>query len=602
MAYATQALDSFVTSAGTLTITLYYDDTISIVFPDSFMPIVSFEDTIEKCEETTGLIEIPTMGVELAEVYTDIHPEGIWYAIIAATIDGDLPPPELRFVLENGAAYSIPFWGTFDLNSVEFVEHYVGSTYVRTVNAQLVSSIYRVAKIDFDDYLTNLLAARGVEELPIVKPAPSGIYTGAAGIITFGYRVAARDADREYAWSNEVLVTDCDDLAPAGNHIDLSWSAVAGATSYSIYRTTVSSGPLSTGFLGNQVGASFIDDGVAAAAGTTQTKLSARKFVKYSDFFRYAVVEGFGVAYGAGLVPNMTDDVRMKVGAASLSAETEWFEYWWNTGNITTPVMSLTPYFDSTNSEYFGNRYESVLDLLGALSRQFAHYPRFYDAATSAVPTPTPRVDLLARRQSLTTIVLDGQLEESSLWAGSQFVRRSIASSRARHKNSRYSTNEGISQYDLDIPCEFAVTTAASLPNLGFEQAEYEGIYWVTTGATPTASLADGAEYYSGTGWVAAGATTFLVRMEDGVEVGIKTPLQAALVIYFQALTDRRARMYERTYYGISSTTGGVSSEKNTIPLAKVVLSDGLVNHNYYVNEARKNLFTSSLWLRLIQQ
>lgn len=604
MAYLTQSFDSFATLAGTLTVTLYYDSTISsgsVTFPDPFMPLTNVDEIIERCEDASGLIEIPTMDIELAESHTDLYPEGLWYRIVSDTLDLNVPAPELRLVLENGSAYSIPFWGTFDLNSVEFVEHHVGATVIRSVKVRLISAMYRIAQIDVDAFLTNLLAARGQEELPIYKPIPSAVYTGSAGSITFGYRVAARDANGEYLWSSETTVANCDDL-DGSHYVDISWASIGGATSYSIYRTTVSSGPLGTGFIVNQSGVTYQDQGASAAGGTVQTKHSARKFVKYTDLFRYALVEAFGVSYGASLTPNMVDDVRMKSGATSLAADSEWFLYWRNTGDLTTPAMGMTPYFDSTDPEYFGSRYVTVLDLLGGLAKQFAHYPKFYDVATSAAPTPSPRIDLLARRQPLTTPTLDGNLLESSLWSGSQFVVRSIAAFRARHKDSRYTTNEGLSSFDLEIPCEFAITTSVSLPGIGFEEDDYEGIYWVQVGTLTTATLADGAEYYNGSSWVAAGTTNYAVRIEDGAEVLIKTPLQAALVTYFVTLTDRRSRMYERVYGTITSTASSVSTEKNTVVLSGLTLSDGISSRNYYINETRKNLLTDTLWLRLIEQ
>lgn len=93
----------------------------------------------------------------------------------------------------------------------------------------------------------------------------TAVVTGTPGATTYRYTVTALNASGESMASHEVIVTTGNATLTGGNHNDLSWPAVTGATGYSVYRTVSGGTPSSTGKIStNQAGVTLNDTGLAA--------------------------------------------------------------------------------------------------------------------------------------------------------------------------------------------------------------------------------------------------------------------------------------------------------------------------------------------------
>jgi hypothetical protein len=95
--------------------------------------------------------------------------------------------------------------------------------------------------------------------------APTVTPQGTTGATTWGYRITAGSSTGETLASAEGTTTAGNATLSATNFNRLTWSAVAGANDYRIYRTTAGGTPATTGLIGTATGLTFDDTGLAAS-------------------------------------------------------------------------------------------------------------------------------------------------------------------------------------------------------------------------------------------------------------------------------------------------------------------------------------------------
>lgn len=137
--------------------------------------------------------------------------------------------------------------------------------------------------------------------------APTTATTGgtlAAG--TYYYKITATNSTGESAGSNEVSQVTTGTTSTVG----LTWSAVAGATGYKVYRATVSGGQSTSPALVATVGAvtSYTDTGTAVSAGAVPASATVPPANVYRSLFlgKEALAEGVVIEPGVkvGVVPD----------------------------------------------------------------------------------------------------------------------------------------------------------------------------------------------------------------------------------------------------------------------------------------------------------
>jgi hypothetical protein len=95
--------------------------------------------------------------------------------------------------------------------------------------------------------------------------APTVQQQGTPGSTTWGYKVSALDEQGETLASSETQITDGAATLNATDYNAISWSAVTGAASYKVYRSTAGGTPATTGEIGETQDLSLDDTGLSAS-------------------------------------------------------------------------------------------------------------------------------------------------------------------------------------------------------------------------------------------------------------------------------------------------------------------------------------------------
>ncbi len=122
---------------------------------------------------------------------------------------------------------------------------------------------------NYDDILT-MNGASGIRPLlSSVPAAPTITHGGTGGSTNYSYALVAVMADGvDYtAVSTATQTTSGNSTLSSSNYNIISWTAVAGAGSYQVWRTASSGSPATTGYIGNTSNTNFSDTGIAATAG-----------------------------------------------------------------------------------------------------------------------------------------------------------------------------------------------------------------------------------------------------------------------------------------------------------------------------------------------
>ncbi len=101
--------------------------------------------------------------------------------------------------------------------------------------------------------------------VPLVPPAAPVITEGGTpGSTTRDYKIVALQSDGTYAAASAAGISTTGAAALNGTDFEtITWVAVAGATSYDIYRSVAGGTPSTVGKIGNTTGITFDDTGLA---------------------------------------------------------------------------------------------------------------------------------------------------------------------------------------------------------------------------------------------------------------------------------------------------------------------------------------------------
>jgi hypothetical protein len=126
------------------------------------------------------------------------------------------------------------------------------------------------------DSLSIFGGASGLRQLPCAIPsAPTVSHGGVTGSTDYTYAVSAVMADGTTITqaSPTTQTTTGNATLSTANYNVVSWTAVAGAWSYNIYRTSSAGSPSTTGLIGNTTGTSFNDTGIAGTVAAPTTTI-----------------------------------------------------------------------------------------------------------------------------------------------------------------------------------------------------------------------------------------------------------------------------------------------------------------------------------------
>lgn len=99
--------------------------------------------------------------------------------------------------------------------------------------------------------------------------APTVTPQGTGGAATWTYKIVAKQSDGSYSAASAAGSTAVGNATLTGvNFNRITWTAVAGATSYDIYRTAHGTSPSTDGKIGTAISPTFDDTGLAGDLGT----------------------------------------------------------------------------------------------------------------------------------------------------------------------------------------------------------------------------------------------------------------------------------------------------------------------------------------------
>jgi hypothetical protein len=600
MAYASYSLESLVTLAGTVAATLWVDPSV----PDmtGTIPaknIESIEGISEKIEDRVGFIEIPSVKLKLIETYDDFnYPQGFWYWLVSYCALHDYGMPEIQLTLDEGGGVKHLFWGRFDAQVSKFNEVYLGAaSNLRLFEVDLLAAITRVKDIDFQDVVT-ALGAVGTNE------NPTGLVTGLTVTPhgpdmsrTYGYRIAARDGNGEYGWCAEATTVHGPNALSVPSYNEVNFTGVVGATSYAIYRTTVSGGSEVTGFVGLLVSAgagakTYSDVGGINTAGSTQMMFSGQMFVPLMTVLRQIVETAFGYSYSGTHVQYAYCDFELWSGGSSYTLDNVLVLLKKNFGTIAAPLMDWANNFnngaiDSTRGQvYWGSQFGDALAVFGHVAKHFAFYPRH----NVSLGTNMHFVDLLVRGRSSATTVLSGTIVSSEQTTDTSLVPKTIRAHRASKDADGYPKTLAGDRFDLDFAMTFVVQDVLQDDGITHDYGyDYEKLYVLATSGTKvTASRIDAVKYWDYVTGAFVAATG-------------PTQLAEAFVKYLQTMVGRYRKSFTRKYNSLKGNDGATTSQTNTKAAMKVEINDGFSTLPYYANTVKKDLKTNELDVELIQ-
>ncbi len=163
MAIVSKDMGSIVVAAGTLKVTLFYDNTVidnAAKIPSAADSFMNFGDVVEKLDDSAGIIQIGEMSFALREDYTN-YIAGVWYTLF---VNGS--ETQFRFYLDEGAGDTFLFWGYVpkQKGAVTAKELYVANpgasgTYIRRLTVKLLSLQRKILDASVSDFEASVKAA-----------------------------------------------------------------------------------------------------------------------------------------------------------------------------------------------------------------------------------------------------------------------------------------------------------------------------------------------------------------------------------------------------------------------------------------------------------
>jgi len=228
MAHTTYTLETITVPSGTLTVKLNHGDGS---LDTSGGPRISQIGPIrESIEFMSNTIELPTVDFAAVDIPNTLYPEGFWHYALSQSLSSYTENPEIELYLDEGSGNTFVFAGEVDLSTVEFEELGTATTDPKLVRFTCVSNYRRIEDVtwaDFIDYLNTNRAEpeEGLASRPSISLALGGTATDDG--VTYGYRLAARNAAGEYIWGSQETISGPAALN-GSSYIRITWSAISG--------------------------------------------------------------------------------------------------------------------------------------------------------------------------------------------------------------------------------------------------------------------------------------------------------------------------------------------------------------------------------------
>lgn len=343
--------------------------------------------------------------------------------------------------------------------------------------------------------------------------------------------------------------------------------------------------------------------------------VSIYNFVSLKSVVAAMIKLAYGVTYNEALVVNNATDFYFKSSTDSSSGATNW--QWTDCGVMaqqidTNGIYQDKVYFSVSNSNSWLNRFASAYELLVYLSFGFAAVPRFTfgdgTGLISATPANNlPRLEFNGRGHAgMTTsyVAMGGDVNESKSITDSPHQPHSIrvADEAGPYTDGAGNTGPvsywslwghlfwgaapGAASFDVDLTVDFFVRNGPSegdpqrylYVELSLTHASVDSMYvWDYIGGAYTAN------------------SNWYFTVADNA-------LASSLSYYLMKRFNPGRFQYTRTYGRLSSTVGGVSSQRNTKTLMGTTISDGVTARNFYATSVEKDVEKNQVTVTWVQE
>ncbi|KAB2967509.1 hypothetical protein [Zoogloea sp.] len=161
MSMTSKDLGAIASPAGTVRVTLFYDDAVisnASHIPSAAESLLNIGEFIEKLEKKSGVFEFSSVSIEIKDSY-DNYTAGVWFKLLSSASE-----VQFRFYLVEGSTDTFLFWGMVQKDGViDFKERYIsnpGSSgrYVRTGRVSLVSMLSKLKTTSVSSVISQIAA------------------------------------------------------------------------------------------------------------------------------------------------------------------------------------------------------------------------------------------------------------------------------------------------------------------------------------------------------------------------------------------------------------------------------------------------------------
>ena len=342
---------------------------------------------------------------------------------------------------------------------------------------------------------------------------------------------------------------------------------------------------------------------------------SVYNFVSLKSVVAAMIKLAYGVTYNEALVVNNAIDFYFKSSVDSSSGVTNW--QWTDCGIMAQQIDANSiyqdkVYFSASNPNSWLNRFASAYDLLVYLSFGFAVVPRFTfgdgsGLISSILANNLPRLEFNGRGHAGVTtsyVTMMGNVSGSKSITDSPLQPHSvrIADQAGPYTDGAgntgpdsywslwgqmlWGTAPGAASFDVDLTVDFFVRNGPS-------EGDPERYLYVELSLTHASVDSMYVWDYLGNMYSANSKWYFTVA---------DNALASSLSYYLMRLFNPGRFQYTRTYGRLSSTVGGISSQRNTKTLMGTTISDGVTARNFYATSVEKDVEKNQVTVTWVQE
>lgn len=241
---------------------------------------------------------------------------------------------------------------------------------------------------------------------------------------------------------------------------------------------------------------------------------------------------------------------------------------------------TLSPYFDSNHSLYWGTKFQNGLELLAYLCRNFLVIPRYFyglqDNTVSGTASNNKHRLMLVKRGRSISVIMNNEKSSRFLFQTDNTIEKARINYRYSNVTSEF---DGFSA-DIDFGIGASYFQCLLMVYVFNEVSQ---AYFVNH---PTAPFCKVYDYKTGAYQELGYFTSFLETLEG----------------YYEGRFSKKSFTYFRTYKGLKATVSGVETHNNMIPYCSTSISDGSAAKIFFAFKVSKRVSKNELEVQWVEE